>query len=303
MDVGLLLPSGVPGVSGRTLLAWSRAIDDGPFSSLGVADRLVYANHDCMTTLAAAAAVTSRVRLVTSAVVAPVRGPVVLAKQIASIESIAPGRLSIGVAVGGRSDDYEATGVDWGSRGKILDAQLRYLADMAEPEDREQSVGPRPGPLEILIGGASPPALRRLVTYGHGYIAGGIAPRIFGYEAAASEAAWRAAGRPGRPRLVAGAWFSPSEDPDDLAAERLDSYLLRGGPPPQINSGISRGAAGVAQTVKEFRAAGADEVLFFPLADDIAEVEWLAGVVHSLPETVRGDPTFPPTPIPMEVTR
>ena len=295
VQVGLLLPSGVPGVSGARLMEWATLIDDGPFSSLGVADRLVYSNHDCLTTLAAAAAVTSRVRLVTSAVVAPVRGTVVLAKQLASVAQLAPGRLSVGLAVGGRTDDYDVTGVPWSERGRILDEQLQFLAALNTPEDDEQSVGPKPGEIEILIGGASKPALRRLVRHGGGYISGGILPRIFNFEAAASNAAWHGAGRPGRPRLVAGTWFSRAEETGDLAERRLTGYLLRGGPPPAVNSGIARGASGIKRAVREFRDVGADEVLFFPLDDDPDDVRWLADVVSSLPPMPRGEPAFPTT--------
>ena len=60
MDIGVMLPSGVPGVTGSTLRSWVRGIEDGPFSSVGVADRLAYANHDSMLTMAMAAALTDR---------------------------------------------------------------------------------------------------------------------------------------------------------------------------------------------------------------------------------------------------
>jgi alkanesulfonate monooxygenase SsuD/methylene tetrahydromethanopterin reductase-like flavin-dependent oxidoreductase (luciferase family) len=288
--IGVLLPNGVPGCAGDTLRAWIGQIDQGPFSSLAVADRLVYVNHEIMMTMAAAAALTSRVTIMSAAFLAPLRPVPLFAKQVATLALLAPGRVSLGLAVGNRTNDYQAAGVPWERRGKILDAQLTALAELRDLQGEDNCVGPQLGEIEILIGGASEPALRRLTGHGHGLVSGGVRPEVFAFEAFAAVNAWRTAGRPGRPRLVASTWYASSEREDDLAAARLASYLKHGGPPPQVISGISRGRDGIEAAVRGYRAQGADEVLFFPLLDDISELEWLADVVADLPDIEPGEP-------------
>lgn len=289
-QIGVLLPNGVPGCSGDTLRDWIRQIDQGPFSSLGVADRLVYVNSEIMMTMAAAAVLTSRVTLMSAAFLGPLRPVPLFAKQVATLALLAPGRVSLGLAVGNRVNDYQAAGRDWERRGAILDEQLTALEGLRDLGGEDNCVGPELGEIEILIGGASPPALRRLSRHGHGLVSGGVKPEVFAFEAFATVNAWREAGRDGAPRLVASTWYASSQREDDLAAARLASYLKFGGPPPPVLSGIARGRDGIEAAVRAYRAQGADEVLFFPLLDDVSELEWLAGVVADLPEIGRGEP-------------
>lgn len=288
--IGVLLPNGVPGCTGETIKAWARLADDGPFSSLGTADRYVYVNHEPMMTMAAVAAVTSRVRLLTAALLPALRPAPLFAKQVATLSVLAPGRVTLGIAVGNRVNDYTEAELDWAGRGAALDARLAYLERLREVDD-DNTVGPALGDVEILIGGASKPAVRRLLAHGDGLVSGGVRPEIFAFEAFATMQAWEGAGKPGRPRLVASTWYASSTDPDDLAAARLSSYLANGGPPEHVISGIARGAEGVEEAVARYRAQGADEVVFFPLLDEISELEWLADQVAGMPEHDLGEPT------------
>src|SRR5579871_2980216 len=114
MQIGIGLPNAVPGTDGPRLIEWARRADAGPFTSLGVLDRLAYASYDPLTALAAAAAVTRRVRLVTMIVIGPLRNTLLLAKAAASVDALSGGRLTLGLAVGARRDDYEAAGIEIG---------------------------------------------------------------------------------------------------------------------------------------------------------------------------------------------
>lgn len=280
LQVGVVLPNGFPGVDGKTVIEWARRIDAGPFSSIAVADRLVYHNLDPMMTLAAAAAVTSRARLVTHALLAPLRSAAHFAKDVATLTVLAPGRVTLGVGVGARPQDYEAAGVEWAQRGRILDDHLEALGRLRAPGASEQELGPRlSGDVEILMAGASPPALRRLVRFGHGYMSGGILPEFFGYEAQATVGAWKEAGRAGEPRLVGGVFFASSEQDPDRASAFLGSYMTVGGPPPPIRAPIYRGTGGVRALLADFEARGADEVLLSTAVPDLDELDWLAEVV------------------------
>src|SRR5215210_2774505 len=106
MDIGIGLPNAVRGVDRRGILDWARAAEDAGFSSLGTIDRLVYPSYDPLIALAAAASVTERIRLVTDILIAPLRNTAVLAKQAANVQHLSGGRLVLGLAPGGREDDY-----------------------------------------------------------------------------------------------------------------------------------------------------------------------------------------------------
>ena len=111
MDVGIGLPTTIAGVNRDQVLEWARRAEARGFSSLGTIDRLVYDNYEPLIALAAAAAVTERIRLASTILIAPYRANgALVAKQAASVDRLSNGRLVLGVAVGGREDDYVASG-------------------------------------------------------------------------------------------------------------------------------------------------------------------------------------------------
>ena len=124
MKVGIGLPGNVPGAKGDVILEWARRADAGPFSTLGAIDRLVYDNYEPMIQLAAAAGCTSNVRLLTGVLLAPLRNPGVLAKQAATLDAISGGRLTLGVGVGRRPDDYAAAPAAYNTRGRTYGASI-----------------------------------------------------------------------------------------------------------------------------------------------------------------------------------
>src|SRR5947208_13783665 len=132
MQVGVGLPSTVPGTPGQLIIEWAFKADEGPFSSLGVLDRLVYDSYDPLITLAMVTGVTYRVKLATTIVIGPLHNNALLAKTAASLDTLSGGRLVLGLAVGARKEDYDAAGVDYRDRGKWRSEQLSSLRSMWE---------------------------------------------------------------------------------------------------------------------------------------------------------------------------
>src|SRR3954464_8568487 len=125
MEVGIGLPTTIPGVTGEQVLEWARRAEARGFSSLGTIDRIVYSNYEPLIALAAVAGVTERIRLATTILIAPYRANAALvAKQAATVDHLSGGRLVLGVAVGGREDDYAVSGVDFHTRGRRFDEML-----------------------------------------------------------------------------------------------------------------------------------------------------------------------------------
>src|SRR5262245_54366309 len=109
MQIGMTLPTMVAGLDRQTILEWCRRVDAAPFSARAPGERIAFPNHEMVTALAAAAALTERVRIATSIVVLPMHGTGLVAKQLATIDVLSGGRLSVGVGVGGREEDYRAS--------------------------------------------------------------------------------------------------------------------------------------------------------------------------------------------------
>src|SRR3954465_10475561 len=140
MDIGIGLPNTVLGVDRRGIVDWAREAERAGFASLGTIDRIASATSDPLTSLAAAAAVTERIRLTTDILIAPLRQTAHLAKQSATIDNLSGGRLVLGIAGGGREDDYGLSEVDFHQRGAIMDRQLEELTNLWK---REGDFGPR----------------------------------------------------------------------------------------------------------------------------------------------------------------
>src|SRR3954465_14975244 len=117
MDVGIGPPNAGRGVDRAGIVGWAIRAERAGFSTLGTIDRIVYPNYESLIALAAAAAVTERIGLATDILIAPLRrSTALLAKQAATVDSLSEGRLVLGLAVGGRADDFDAVGADFKTR-------------------------------------------------------------------------------------------------------------------------------------------------------------------------------------------
>src|SRR3954454_1600860 len=221
MDIGIGLPNTVIGVDRKGIVDWARGAEEAGFSTLGTIDRIAYPNYDLLISFPAAAAVTDRIRLTTDILLGPVRPAALLAKEAATIDNLSGGRLVLGIAVGGREDDYETAGVDFHARGKLFDRQLEELTRLWQ---RGGDFGPPPANGKrpsMLIGGSADVTFRRAAKYADGWTMGGGTPDMLKETSAKLREAWEAEGRDGEPRTVALFYFALGDGAEDAARESL----------------------------------------------------------------------------------
>ncbi|MET0237235.1 MAG: TIGR03619 family F420-dependent LLM class oxidoreductase [Kibdelosporangium sp.] len=204
MRIGVKLPhtGAVPGPSVPVL---ARELESAGFDSLWVSDHVVLPARieswypfapdgkatwptdtpyiESLVTLAAAAAVTERVRLGTAALVLPQRNPVLLAKQVASVDAISGGRVALGIGAGWLREEFEALGMPFDTRGPRMVEWIHLLRECwtGRPQGRKSEhydlpadtlVLPAPArPIPLYVGGHSPTALRRAGRLGDGWLA------------------------------------------------------------------------------------------------------------------------------------
>jgi alkanesulfonate monooxygenase SsuD/methylene tetrahydromethanopterin reductase-like flavin-dependent oxidoreductase (luciferase family) len=284
MKIGIAFPATLPDNDGTFLLNWARRADAGPFSSLGVIDRVVYQNVDPLTTLAAAAAVTSRIRLLTNVLLAPLHSASLLAKQSASIDLLSGGRLTLGLGVGIREEDFLATNAPFHTRGAYFDQQLAQMARIWQGQalnDQVGAIGPRPiqaGGPEILIGALNPKPLHRLKMWGTGFIAAVFPVAYADQLYRLAEQVWQEADRPGRPRLLACAYYALGPNSTEAAIQAIMQFY---GPEygPTVASTLSSSKEQVHTTIQKFADIGTDELIFLPALSDPDQLSRLANVL------------------------
>jgi alkanesulfonate monooxygenase SsuD/methylene tetrahydromethanopterin reductase-like flavin-dependent oxidoreductase (luciferase family) len=284
VKVGIGLPTTIPGVQRDQVLDWARRADAAGFSTLGTLDRLVYANHEPLVALGAAAAVTERIGLMTAVLLAPWRqNALLVAKQAATVHALSEGRLTLGVGLGSRDDDYEASGLPTKGRGRRLDEMLDQIKRLWAGEEVGYAggVGPdvRGNPPQIIVGGTADESFRRAARYGDGWMLGGGAPDRFPELAGKLDAAWAAEGRDGEPRRMALTYFALGADPEaDTERSIGDYYSFNPDYAAAVVAGTAKGEEAVRERLDQFREAGVDEVVMFPASPDPEQVDLLAQI-------------------------
>ncbi|WP_207619773.1 LLM class flavin-dependent oxidoreductase [Nocardioides sp. IC4_145] len=300
MQVGMTLPVMEPDLwdeGARTLEAWARAVDEGPFSTLCFGERMAFDNPETLTLLGAVAAWTDRVRIATTVVVPQLHDPVLLAKSLATGDQLCGGRLSVGLGVGGREEDYRVVGADLGTqtmremaeRAGVLKAVWR--GELVAGATRR--IGPPPvqeGGPQLLVGSMGPRTIRHAARWADG-LAGvtlDVDPagvrRLFDV----AEKAWAEAGK-GRPRLTTSFWFALDDGADEGSARAQVHRHLRhymSWLPADLVDAMAptTGFAGtpeqLRETLQRFGDIGCDEVHLIPTGSDVAQVEAVAELLR-----------------------
>jgi len=287
------MPVMEPDLDAATLRAWARAIDEGPFSSLCWGERIAFDNPECLTLMGALAAWTDRVRLVTTVVVPQLHSPVMLAKQLATGDVISGGRLTVGLGVGGRHEDYHAVGADPATQ--TMRGMAEHVVVMkriwAGEKVTESIVGVGPPPVQpggppLLVGTMGPKTVRSAAVW-----ADGLAGTTLDLDVDkqndlfdVARTAWAEAGK-AEPHLATSFWFAIG-DRDDARAQ-VHRHLRRymNWVPAEIVDAMAptTGWAGtdedLLEVLRRFDAVGTDEVHLIPTSSRIDQVNRIADVV------------------------
>lgn len=282
----MTLPTMVPGLDRATILEWCRLIDDGPFATLAAGERITYHNQEMFTMLSVAAAVTERVRIMSTVVVLPAHPAVEIAKRAATIDVVSGGRLVLGLGVGGRDADYTALEREPVRRYARLDEQVetmrRVWAGLA-PFEGSDPVGPPPvqsGGPPLYAGVFGPKSVARAARWAEG-VCGFVFDPV-GHDHvgtfAAIEESWHEAGRDTPPRHVTSFWYALG----DGAKERLRAYANRylgifGEEVADLlaASCSASSVAAVREALEALEESGCDECILVPTSADRAELDLL----------------------------
>lgn len=289
MRIGWSLPTMIAGVTGPEVLEWCRRIEARGFSTIGFGERIAYQNLEIFSVLAAAAAVTERVRIMSSIVVLPLHSEVWVAKQTATLDVLSGGRATLGVGVGGRNEDYRSVGASFDRRFARLDAQVarvRSIWAQEPPEPDLDPVGPPPvqDAIPILSGALGPKSIARSARWADGIAGFEMDPSRAALDRAAAtmDRAWEDAGRGSAPYRMTTFWFATGDD----AAARLHAYAKRylGVFGDELADALAAscsvaGDDAVRRAIDDARAAGYDEVQLVPTTTDPDEVDRIADLL------------------------
>lgn len=290
MKVGITLPGLVPGTTGEQLLDWARRADAGPFSHVATGERLLWPGHDLMVTLAGAAAVTRRVRLISTVVVLPLHSEITIAKQAATIDALSNGRFTLGVGIGGRDNDYRAVGVPFEKRHSRMEQQVAHIRRLFRGEALAPDLAPvgpppvQPGGPPILAGSIFPAGVRRVARWADGLCGWSLQPSATTTRETwrLLDDAWQEAGRSGAPYRCSGFWFALGDGAEDLLRGFVKRYLDYFGDNmsgPSSASVKTWNAAAIKDALRTFADIGTDEMTLVPVSNDIAQLERVADLV------------------------
>jgi len=293
MKIGLCLPYMARDYDRTRILTWAREIDAGPFDTMSCGERITDYTYEMHTLMAAAAAVTERVRLNPALYVLPMRSAVLTAKEIATLDVVAGGRVSVTVGVGGRPLDYRALGAPFERRHQTLDEQVAVMKQVWRGEplfEGSGDIGPRPpqgGDLPIFAGAMGPKAIARAARWAHGIYAPSMPGDREGHQRVfdLARSAWTEAGRSDRPYLIGGFWYSLAPDAKRELHDYAYNYMRYAG------EDLARGMASamtrhtpqaIIEAIENVRASGADECILVPATAHYDELEKLVRLLADL---------------------
>jgi alkanesulfonate monooxygenase SsuD/methylene tetrahydromethanopterin reductase-like flavin-dependent oxidoreductase (luciferase family) len=310
LKVSLGLPIVMKGLDPSLFVEWARRSEAAGFSAVGTLGRVVFDSHEELIVLSAVAAVTTRLRMATTVLIGPPRQSVLLAKQAATLHNLSGGRFTLGLGTGWREEDYLAMGVEFASRGDLLDAQIQTIrkiwnGDTLDVDEAIRSTGPSrsymvhhpgaaigpvgptvvpPGGPELMLGGSEGRSLARIGCYADAFMTGplpasepvqGAAKTVRDvYDEVRRHA--ECAGRPA-PRLVTSNYVALGATDEEASARLRDYYAIGGeGRYEWPMSRTLRTAADVRAHLDSMAAIDVDECFLWPTVANFKQIELVA---------------------------
>lgn len=266
----------------REFFRWVDLCEESPIDSIWQTDRLSSKQPylESMSTMAALAGATERLKFGMNAVVVSMRDPLLLAKQCATIDYLSHGRLLPVFGVGGgNAPEWKATGQSPKGRGRRADEALLIMQRLWTEESVSfegefyrydgASISPRPvqQPLPCWIGGSSAAAIRRTAQLGTGWLAGIQTPAQVAPVIEAIRKASREAGRPiPEDHYGAGFPFRFGASDDPLVAKVEKARAAAGGGEAGQSYVAAGGAAEILERISAYRRAGVSKFVLIPIA-------------------------------------
>lgn len=292
MKIGLCLPYMKAGLTREDYHAWFRHIDQGPFFSLSCGERILGPTYDMRVLLASAAALTERVEINTTLYVLPMHNAVRAAKEIATLDVMSGGRLTVTVGYGGRPQDYEAVGAPYARRHARMDEQvatMRSIWAQQPPIEGCDPVGPVPvqaGGPRIYTGAMGPKGMARSAQWADGVFAfsGNGEQTDIAHTLGLAEQCWTEAGRDSAPYRMGGFWFCLADKGAEVLYDYVYNYLLIAG------EDVAKWMAGTASRSNEdavrealdnLEAAGCEEAMLSPVTADLREIDRLVDILET----------------------
>ena len=290
MKIGLCFPYTQDSLDRDTILAWFKRVDEGPFSTLSCGERMIGSSVDMMALMGAAAAMTSRVRIVPTLYVLPMHPAIKVAKHAATLDLIAGGRVSITVGIGGRVWDYQCMEKEPVRRYARMDEQVEQIRRVWSgeiPVEGGEPIGPalvKPGGPPILAGVMGPKSTARAAKWADGvysWSGNGVAEEMQTQQQRVVEE-WDRAGRDTAPERVAGFWCSTAPDADAKLKAYVFKYLKVIGEKPAraMASMCDRSTPdAIRASLDAYEAQGVQECWLNTATAELSEIDGLEEII------------------------
>jgi alkanesulfonate monooxygenase SsuD/methylene tetrahydromethanopterin reductase-like flavin-dependent oxidoreductase (luciferase family) len=290
MKIGLCFPYTQEALDRDLSLEWLRRVDAGPFSTISCGERMIGSSVDMMALMGAAAAVTSRVRVVPTLYVLPMHPAIKVAKHAATLDMLSGGRVSITVGTGGRVHDYMCMEKEPVRRYARMDeqvAQIRRIWAGEIPFEGAEAIGPalvKPGGPPILAGVMGPKSTARAAKWADGVYSwsGNGVPEEMQTQQQRVLEEWDKAGRETAPERIGGFWCCSAPDADAKLKQYVFKYLkvIGEGPAKAIAATCDRSTPDrIMASLDAYEEAGVEECWLNTATAEIAEIDGLEELI------------------------
>lgn len=276
-----------PFAAAKGFWQWVELCEEGGIDSVWQIDRMVSREPflECMSTMAALAGATKKLKFGMNVASVGLRDPLLLAKECATIDFLSEGRLLPAFGIGSTASPvWKATGTPTKARGKRTNEALELIQRLWREDSvtfegefyqyKDACISPKPVQKKIpfWLGGSSDAAIRRTAKYGTGWLAGLETPQIVAPVIAGIKAAAEEAGRPIDADHFGAAFpFRFGDGKDDATRRQVEAFEKRTKRDARDYFAIG-GTEEIIEKLRSFVAAGAFKFVLRPIGNSDEEM-------------------------------